>query len=258
MKLPFLLLTAVAFVLTSCIEIKSTVIVSKDGSATIEESVVLGPQLTAMMQGDQAEELKGLVMDKKKAEERARTFGEGVTVKSYEELKQADGKSGVKVVFAVADLSKLKYVPFVPEDESNADSEPDPMTFALNGATLTIHSLEDANKKSGEAKGKESPEEIAMMKSQIAMMKPMLAGMRLTVEVKAANGFASSDATHLNNDTISFLDVQFDKLMHNMDVVSNLIEAAQNDISMADAAVKFDKVEGIKIEGKSVAKAELK
>ena len=42
MKIPSLLLAAAAFMLASCIEIKSTVIVSKDGTATIEESVLLG------------------------------------------------------------------------------------------------------------------------------------------------------------------------------------------------------------------------
>ncbi|WP_395740768.1 hypothetical protein [Prosthecobacter sp.] len=258
MKLPFALLLAVALMLTSCIEIKSTVIVSKDGTATIEETVILGPHLTEMMQGGQAEQLKGLIMDRKTAGERAKALGEGVTVKSFEELKPAEGRSGVKVVFAVADLSKLKYEPFVPEQDEKSDPAPEPMTFALKGTSLTITSLEPADKKSGEAKGQESPDEIAMMKSQIAIMKPMLPGMHFAVEVKAANGFASSDATHFSNDTISFLDVQFDKFLNNMDALYSLIDAAQNDISMADAAAKFNKTDGIKIEGKNVVKAELK
>ena len=67
-----LLLAAVAFTLTSCLEIKSTVIVSKDGTATIEETVLLGAQLAAMIQsggaGGQGDQLKGLVMDKAAAE----------------------------------------------------------------------------------------------------------------------------------------------------------------------------------------------
>ena len=50
MKILNLLLAAASFFLTSCLEIKSTLIVSKDGTATIEESVLLGAQLAAMMQ----------------------------------------------------------------------------------------------------------------------------------------------------------------------------------------------------------------
>lgn len=261
MKIPSLLLAVVAFALTSCLEIKSTVFVNKDGTATIEESVLLGAQLAAMMQagGGQGDQLKGLVMDKAKAEVRAKKLGEGVTVKSHEEVKSPDGKSGVKVVFAVADLAKLKYVPFEPEQEGKPASTSEPMTFALSGSSLTITNAEADKKKGGAAdKPKKSPEEIAQMKAQMGMMKPMFAGMRMTVEVKGANGIASSDATHLNDGTISYLDIQFDKLMDNADAFVGVMESADGGMSMADAASKFNKVEGLKIEGKKMVTVELK
>jgi hypothetical protein len=165
----------------------------------------------------------------------------------------------VKVVFAVADVTKLKYVPFEPEQEGKPTGDTEPMTFALSGPTLTITNPEADKKKSGAPeKPKRSVDEMAMMKSQMAMMKPMLAGMRLTVEVKGANGIASSDATHLDDGEIIYLDVQFDKLMNNTDAFGSFMEAADEDINMADAAAKFGKVEGLKIEGKRVVKAELK
>ncbi|MDB6006506.1 MAG: hypothetical protein JWR15_3493 [Prosthecobacter sp.] len=260
MKISSLLLAAVAFVLTSCIEITSTVIVNKDGTATIEESMLLGAQLAAMMQGGgQTDQLKGLTMDKAKAEERAKKLGEGVTVKSHEEVKTPDGKSGTKVVFAVADLSKLKYVPFEPEQPGKPASTTEPMTFALSGSSLTITNPEADKKKGGEAgKPKKTPEEIAMMKSQMGMMKPMFAGMRMAVEVKGANGIASSDATNQSDGTISYLDIQFDKLMENADAFAGVMESADSGLSMADAAAKFNKVDGLKIEGKKVVKVELK
>lgn len=259
MKISSLLLAAVAFVLASCIEIKSTIIVNKDGTATIEESMLMGAQLAAMMQGGQSDQMKGLTMDKAKAEERAKKLGEGVTVKSHEEVKTPDGKSGTKVVFAVADLSKLKYVPFEPEQKDKPASTAEPMTFALSGSSLTITNPEADKKKGGEeGKPKKSPEEIAAMKSQMGMMKPMFAGMRMTVEVKGANGIASSDATHLSDGTISYLDLQFDKLMDNADAFAGVMESADSGLSMADAAAKFNKVDGLKIEGKKVVKAELK
>ncbi|MBN8421677.1 MAG: hypothetical protein J0L73_22365 [Verrucomicrobia bacterium] len=258
MKIPSLLLAAAAFMLASCIEIKSTVIVSKDGTATIEESVLLGAQLAAMMQGGQGDQLKGLVMDKEKAEERAKKLGEGVTVKSHEEVKTPDGKSGVKVVFAVADLSKLKYVPFEPEQEGKP-STTQPMTFALSGSTLTITNPDADKKKGGDAaKPKKSPEQIAMMKSQMAMMKPMFAGMRVAVAVQGANGIASSNAAHLEEGTISYMDIQFDKIMDNADIFTGFMESADVGLSPEEVAEKFKNVDGLKIEGKKVVTAELK
>lgn len=258
MKISSFLLAAVAFVLASCIEIKSTVIVSKDGTATIEESVLLSAQLAGMLQGDQGGQLKGLVMDKEKAEERAKKLGEGVTVKSHEVVKTPDGKSGVKVVFAVADVTKLKYAPFEPEQEGKPSTTV-PMTFALSGSTLTITNPDADKKKGGDAaKPKKSAEEIAMMKSQMAMMKPMFAGMRVTVEFKGANGISSSTATHLNDGTISFMDIQFDKIMDNTEVFAGFMESADTGMSPEEVAEKFKNVEGLKIEGKKVITAELK
>lgn len=260
-KLHLLLLAAASLMLASCLEIKSTVIVSKDNTATIEESVLLGAQLSAMMAagGGQGDQLKGLVMDKPKAEERAKKLGEGVTVKSHEEVKTPDGKSGVKVVFAVADLSELRYTPFEPEQEGKPASKSEPMTFALSGSTLTITNPEADKKKGGDLeKPKKSEAEKAQMKAQMAMMKPMFAGMRMAVEVKGANGIVSSDATHLNDATISYVDIQFDKLVDNADAFAEVMESGEGGMSMADVATKFEKVDGLKVEGKKVVTVELK
>ena len=263
MKLSRIILAVAAvFGLASCLEIKSTVIVNKDGSATVEETALLGAQLAAMMAqgggaGGPGDQLKGIVMDKEKAEARAKELGEGVTVKSVEEVT-ADGKTGTKVVFAVADITKLKYEPNTP-DEKKDDKKTDAMVFQLEGSKLTITNPE-ADKKQGDGtpKPKKSEAEIAQMKAQIGMMKPMFAGMRITVEVKSASGIASTTAAHQNGDSITYLDVQFDKLLDNIEAFSEVMESGEGGMSMADAATKFKDVEGLKIEGQKTVTVELK
>ena len=262
MKISSLVLMTVTLLLTSCLEIKSTITVNKNGTAIIEENIVLGVQLASMVGGDQGGQFRSLVMTDEKAAERAKKLGEGVTVKSREEMKTADGKSGVKVVYAVADLTKLKYVPFEPEQESTSTPPTEPMTFALSGSSLTITNPE-VDKKRGGGRGtmtkpQKTPEQLAMMKAQLGMMKPMLAGMHMVVEVKGADGIASSDAAYLSEGTISFMDMDLDKVMENPDNFTSFMEATNNGISIADAAVQFSKVEGLKFEGKKVVKVELK
>lgn len=253
----FLLAVAAVLGLASCLEIKSTVIVNKDGSALVEETSLLGAQLAAMMQGggEQGAQLKGLVLDKEKAAERAKQLGEGVTVKSVEDVKSPDGKSGTKVVFAVADIRKLKYKPNTPDDKKEGGDSA--MTFTLDGNKLTMNNP-DADKKKGDGKKPAAgPEEIAQMKAQMAMMKPMFAGMRMTIEVKSAGGIASTDASHAKDDTVTIMDMQFDKIMENVEVFADLMQSSQ-DLSMAEAAKKFEKVDGLKIEGKKTVTVELK
>lgn len=262
-NLQLFLLAAASLMLASCLEIKSTIVVSKDGTATIEESVLISAQFAALMQaggggGGPGDQLKGLVMDKAKAEERAKKLGEGVTVKSHEEVKTPDGKSGVRVVFAVADVSRLKYVPTEPKRDDKP-SKTLPVTFAVSGSTLTITNPNAAKKSGGTGeKPKMSPDKAAQMQMQMAMAKPLLAGMRVTVEVKGANGIASSNATHLSDGTMTFMDLQFDKLSDNMDAFVEVVESGKNGTSIADVAKKYDKVDGLKLEGKEVVTAELK
>lgn len=260
MKLSRLILVVAAvFSLASCLEIKNTITVNKDGTATVEETTLLGAQLAAMMAqggGGPGEQLKGLVMDKAKAEERAKQLGEGVTVKSIEEVKSPDGKSGNKVIFAVADIRKLKFQPNSPDQKEKKEEEN--MVFALEGGTLTITNNSADKKSDAGDKPKKSAEELAQMKAQVAMMKPMFAGMRVTIDVKAAGGIASTDAAHANGDTITFLDLQFDKLLDNVEAFGEIMESGDSGMSMADAAKKFEKVEGIKLEGKKTVKVELK
>jgi hypothetical protein len=86
----------------------------------------------------------------------------------------------------------------------------------------------------------------------------MFAGMRMAVELKGAGGIASSDATHQSDGTISYLDIQFDKLMDNTDAFMEVMESGEGGMSMSEAATKFSKVEGLKIEGKKVVTVELK
>jgi hypothetical protein len=52
--------------------------------------------------------------------------------------------------------------------------------------------------------------------------------------------------------------VQFDKLLDNIDAFAEVMESGDSGLTMAEAAKKFEKVDGLKIEGKKVVKVELK
>jgi hypothetical protein len=260
--LSFVTLAAVTLGLTSCFEMKSVVTVNKDGSATIEETALLGAQLKAMLGGGGANEpgnpaagLKEMVPDKAKAEERAKKLGEGVTVKSHEEVTLPDGRGGVKVTYAVADINKLKYTPLASKGPE-AGAEPErPMTFKLDGGTLTVTSPDDKPKSATPVEKPKIPKE--QMAAQVAMMKPMVAGMRMTVELKSASGIASSDATNVAGDTVTFLDVEFDKLLEKPEIFGEMMESGDS-LTQSEAAEKFKNVPGIKMEGKKTFKVVLK
>lgn len=254
---------AAMLLLSACFEMTSVVTVNKNGTAVIEETALLGAQLKAMMGslGDQAggppgqPSLKDLVPDKAKAEERAKKLGQGVTVKSHEAVKMPDGREGVKVTYAVADVNKLQYKPFEAKQQDGTESKP--MTFALSGGTVSVSMPPDKPKNKPAAEKPKVPAE--QMQAQMAMMKPMFAGMRMAVQIKGAGGIASSDATHLNGDTVTIMDIQFDKIMEKPDIFTKFMESADDkEMTPAQAAEKFKGVDGIKVEGKEKISIKLK
>ena len=253
---------AAMMLLSACFEMTSVVTVNKDGSGVIEETALISAQMKAMMasMGDQAggqggPNLKDLVPDKAKADERAKNLGEGVAVKSHEAVKMPDGREGVKVTYTVADVSKLKYQPFDAKEKGGGESKP--MTFAVSGGTLTVSMPPDKPKEKTDAEKPKMPPE--QMQAQLAMMKPMFAGMRMAIQIKGGNGIATSDASHLSGDTVTIMDIQFDKIMEKPEVFGKFMESADDkSMTPAQAAEKFKGVDGIKIEGKEKISITLK
>ena len=74
------------FGLSSCIQVESTISVKKDGSGTITEELVFGEQMVMMMQmgaaqggpGAAGKDPMAQMLDKTKAQARAKKMGEGV------------------------------------------------------------------------------------------------------------------------------------------------------------------------------------
>ena len=252
----------VMVLLSSCFEIENVLIVNKDGSAIIEETALLNGQVKGILnspaaQGAEASNpdvtaLKELLPDKEKTDERAKALGEGVTVKSREEIKAPDGREGVKVVYAVKDIRKLKYQPL----ESKEKSRSQPVTFGLSGDTLTVNLPEEPKGPDVNDTQKIPAEQ---MQAQITALKPMMAGMRIAFKIKMKAGLASTNASHAEGDEVTVLDLKFDKLMEKPEGVNALISASQDDkAGVFDAGEAFKGIDGVVIESKKSFTIKLK
>lgn len=257
----------VSMLLSSCFEMSSVVTVNKDGSGTVEETTLVSAQIKAMMgsmgnapkeEGSSGQMKMDILPTKEKATLKAAKMGEGVTLKSQEEVKSPDGREGVKVVYAFKDVTKLKYEPGDMKDKAEGGKES--ITFGFSGDTLTINLPHDS--KASEA-AKEAPKAAAQMpkdiEAQMAMMKPMFAGMRMSFKVKGGSGIASTDASHLEGDSITIMEMNFDKLLEKPEGMKKFAEMSENkDMSPTEAAEVFKGLDGIKIETKEKVTVKLK
>jgi hypothetical protein len=171
-------------------------------------------------------------------------MGEGVTVQSVEEITTPDGSFGAKVKYAVADIRKLRYRPF-DKNEGQPKGE-NPMTFELKGSTLTVH--EPAAPDKGKLEGKPPVPGPDEMEAQITMFRPILAGMRLTLQISGADGVESSDATHIKDGQVTLVDAQLDKVMQQPEVFRKLMELVGQPISQSQVAAAFKGVDGLVLE----------
>ncbi len=258
----------VSMLLSSCFEMNSVVTVNKDGSGTVEETTLVSAQIKAMMgsmanapkgEGSSGEMKMDILPTKEKAAAKAAKMGEGVTLKSQEDIKSPDGREGVKVVYAFKDVTKLKYEPGDMKEKAE-DGKP-AITFGYAGDTLTINLPQDA--KASDAAKKDAAKAAAQMpkdiEAQMAMMKPMFAGMRMSFKVKGGTGIASTDATHLEGDTITIMEMNFDKLLEKPEGMKKFAEMSGNkDMTPTEAAEAFKGLDGIKIETKEKVTVKLK
>ncbi len=91
------------------------------------------------------------------------------------------------------------------------------------------------------------------------MMKPMFAGMRVSMQIKGANGIGETDATNVKDGTVTIMDLQFDKLWKMAMPSCKFMDSADDkDMTPGKAAEKFKGVDGIKIEGKEKISIKLK
>ncbi len=251
---------AVTLLLSSCFELSAVLTINKDGSGTVEETTLMSAQMKAMM-GSAPKSAEGggdmnmsLLPTKEKAAEKAKKMGDGVTVKSLEEIKAPDGREGAKVIYAFKDVNKLSYEPGDMKEEKKDQA------FAFSGGTLTITQNHDKKAAKPEVKDDAAPKPTPeQMEQQMAMMKPMMAGMKMSFKIKAADGIASTDATNVDGNTITLMDINFDKVLATPDGMKKFAATADNkDMSPADAAEALKGVDGVKIEAKEKVTVKLK
>lgn len=249
------------FGLSSCIEVDSTISVKKDGSGTITEELVLGEQMMMMMQmggmqggaGAGAKDPMTQMLDKTKALKRAKNMGEGVELVSVKKL-EAKGKMGVVTIFKFSDINKLSYsgtgamdlgsMPTPGGEKAEEDNEGDGTLFQLVDGTLTVLNLAPDDGDAGEV-AKEEDAADEMDEQSMAMAASMMKDAHMSVKLKIETGIEETNATFVDGDTVTLVDINFGKLVAHPKKLKAL---KSGDFKMRKAAMTG--IDGVKFETK--------
>ncbi|MCX6868333.1 MAG: hypothetical protein NTV46_19430 [Verrucomicrobia bacterium] len=289
----FLVPVAAAFALSGCLQNETTVRVKPDGSGTIVEETFLSAQMMAMLGGlgglggdqdkpakDPLDEMFG--QDKAKA--KAAKLGDGVTLDKIEKIDK-DGKKGARTTYKFADISKLKLLTCyatsgmnegmggTPPDAAATEGTPapetgkkkgDPIRFQMANGKLTITmprpditSKDEAKDKAKDKPADETPLSDAADNAQgELMMKTLLADMKIAIRVVAETGIAATDASHVEGNTVTLMEMNFGDVVANPAAMKTLEKLKGKSPDEAAAALKG--IKGVKVETKEKISIKMK
>ncbi len=243
---------------SSCLQTETTINLNKDGSGTIVEETILGAKMIEMMgqfaQPGQPDPIQEMFSDEK-SKAKVGKMGEGVEFVKVEMINEG-GKKGGRVHYKFADINKLNLNPAGGLEAMNDGEDQDPVKpeelvkFKYADGKLSLITpptkFDDLNM---DEAGGENPE-------MEAMMKQMMADMRMALKINFPGGIEKTNATFVDGNTVTVMDLQVGKMFDQKDALKKITETAKTDKHAAQEA--FSKLDGIKVETKEDVSITLK
>ncbi len=257
--------TVIAFLFFSgCIDTETRIIVKKDGSGILKETVLMSNVVTEMVQGmassfggdSSAGSSDGFnLLDEKKLRKGAEKMGDGVSFVSARE-HATDKSKGYKAVYAFKDISKLRInqnpadnVPSQPG--GNKTAEPEYLSFTFDKgkvSTLTIKLPKSKEKKSPVKKETQTTDKDKLKRSicdsaigdEKAMeeAKEMFSGMRVAISVELDGKIIKTNATHAEGNRITVMEMDFAKLLDVPEILQEFAELNPSSVETVKEMVK--------------------
>ncbi len=245
--------------LSGCFQVERVIKVNKNGSGTIEETVLMSQdfinqmkQMTAGFGGGKSKEKtdESSYHDVEALKRDASKMGENVKYVSSKPIKK-DGKLGHRVIYSFTDITKIKI------DENPADNmmnssgmggDKEEMYFKFKkGKTAELTIIFPQNNDEDEYDEMEyegSDEDVTVSDQDIEMMKAMYAGMKISVKIVVDGKIVHTNATHKDGNVVTLSEMDFDVIMKNEKVFKAL--AGSKDASDEMMKRSMQKFKGFK------------
>lgn len=228
------------FALSGCFQSLVLLRVNKDGSGTLEETMLLTEgfsQLLASLSGqpapdDQADD----EVDEAQLQEKARAMGEGVRLVSAEAVKNEQG-SGYRAVFSFPDINKVRVnqnpgagIAAGPggQQEGQEPSVEEWLQFRFRrGATSTLEVLypAPATEQAQEAAEDEPEPDMTANPEMMQMMRQLYSDMRIRVAVEVGGRIVDTNARYVEGSRVTLMDVDFGRLLEDEGRFRQLLNA---------------------------------
>jgi hypothetical protein len=244
-----------------CMEIETVVRVKSDGSGTITERLVMSNEIVEMMKEMAPEGQPVELFNEQELRDAAPGYGEGVTYVSARDVETEFGR-GYEASYSFTDINKIRVgqdpgdkMPGGEEMEGEAEKG-DFTTFTMmpgSPSELVIHWPVDQNKSGTvesadevlveETTDEQSPEQ---QEATMEMMKMAFKDMRMSMHVEVAGQVVDSNATHLNGNRVTLVEIAFADFLDSEEAMTKM--ASNEGQSVADMKEMMRLIPGLKME----------
>ncbi len=251
--------------LSGCLQVDTKVNVNKDGSGTIEETVVMKnaviqmfKEFAVMFDSTKNEEFQMFKEDELKS--KAANYGEDVKYVSGEKYL-IEGYEGYKVVYSFNDINKIKLnpspddkMPFGEDvgDEVNEEKAVDnylKFNFTKgNPAILVIDFLKPQAEADSVIEETEAIQDSAFSEDMTNKLIEMFDGMKMALHFNFEDPIDETDASFVEGNKVTVMQVDFSEILKHKDVLEKLQKSKPETMEQFKEAV--GDLPGIKIEFK--------
>ena len=252
--------------LSGCLQVNTKVNLNKDGSGTIEETVVMKNAVIEMMKqfamsfdSTKSEEFNMFKEDELKSN--ASKFGEGVKYIAGEKYS-IEGFEGYKVTYAFSDINKIKLSPSPQDKVPFGDELNEPEDTAVDDylkfnftkgdpSTLVINFPKPQAKEENEVETDSAItpiEDSTFTQETEQKMMEMFDGMKMSIYFNFQDGIDETDASFVNGSEVTLMQFDFSEILKNKEVFKNFQNVKPETMEEFKAIV--GDIEGIKIEFK--------
>jgi hypothetical protein len=221
--------------------------VKRDGSGTIEQTVLMQSDILQMMKSmsEETEASEFELLDKDELRENAGNMGSGVRFVSAEPMT-TEGFEGYKAVYSFDDINTLRInqnpgeiVP-APEDEGAEDDQiKEIITFTFTEGEPSMVTIKFPLNE-GEALSQEKDEQQGPTpdEGQMELMKQLYQNMHLSMKMRFEGTIQETNASYRNGSELTLFEMDFGKIFSNEKAIDTLINSKPETIQAMKSMVE--------------------
>lgn len=211
---------ASSFLFNGCLRSSMSVLVRKDGTAVVTDTLMLTPS-TLKMWEEMAKATKTPLQTLLKEQwndsamyAEAPKMGPGVTVRSVKFVRTSKG-AGYVAIYDAKDIGTLSISKNAFHEHMNASdpskkSAPSYIRFTRSGQRITVNNMPLTPEPRSDSAAAPSESEI---QQQLVMVKKFMKDLEIAIRIVVEPGIASTDATYVQQNTITMIDIPFNKII---------------------------------------------